>query len=546
MDAQRALGFRRVWAGLAPIRLRIGWPRSRGSTETDDRPAADATPPAAAAARPRAPLGLLGRVRLGAQLVIGLAIISLSVAATMGFLAWRAERAYIAEYLVNQHDRAFDFIRAPILEEAMRNDRAGIEATLRQFAARDPQVYSIVFVDRAGVPVYQFTRVGEQPSFVVPLRRPVSFLGEEFGSVVIEWDDSELGDIVIRRASVIALAFGLACGALGLLVFAFVQALVVRPIDRISRRILALQGGSFSHTLRLADSTSAEIKRLNASVDTLGEFLILKDRRELELRRAKEEAELGNRAKSEFLANVSHELRTPLNAINGFSEMLLAEAFGPLGSPQYRGYVQHVRDSGAHLLGIIDNILDPSNLEAGKSTLDCEATDVGALAQGEIDSIRHLAAQGGVSLELSVSPDAPRVIADPRRVRQILFNLISNAVKFSTAGGKVRVAVEREEEGVRVTVADTGIGIPEDKIEAVLGAFGQVESAFARNRGGAGLGLTLVRRFVDLHGGRLSLRSVVGTGTEASVILPPHPPGDDDTDTNDRSWNERARAGGSR
>jgi signal transduction histidine kinase len=508
---------RRCMAAVAAAEVRRTTARKRSSPE--------ASPPApvavAAAAHQEPAYGLLGRVRLGAQLVVGFGIIAVSVAASMGFLAWRAERAYLAEHLLYDHERTFDSVRSPLLDDMMRNDRAGVEATMRQLVARDPQIYSVVFVGKSGATLYEYKRIGARPQFVVPLTKPVSFLGEVFGTVVIEWDESELGSMVVRRAAMIALAVGSACGALGLLVYLFVRVLVVRPIDGISRRILALQSGRFSHTLRLSDSASVELKRLNASVDALGEFLILKDRREEELREAKELAEGGSRAKSEFLANISHELRTPLNAINGFSEMMLTEALGPLGAPQYLGYVRNIHESGTHLLGIIDDILDMSNLEAGRLALECEETDVGELARAAAEQVRASAAERGLALEIEVAEDTPLVPADRRRVRQVLAHLLSNALKFTPEGGRVRVTVGADgADGVRVAVADTGIGIPADKLEAVLGAFGQVEGAFARSRGGAGLGLTLAKRLVELHGGQLSLSSVVGAGTEAGFTLP--------------------------
>jgi signal transduction histidine kinase len=530
------LGRRRVWASLERIWLAIeknlvATEKWLGSALAALRAARNAASDGLASpARPNAlatapPAGLLGRVRLGTQLIVGIVVIAVSVAAIMGFLAWRAERRYLAEHLLYEHERTFNFARSPLLDDLMRRNRPGVEATMRQLVARDPQIYSAVLFGKAGTTLFEYRRGSERPEFVVPLKKPVDFLGETFGTVVIEWDESELASMVFRRASMIALAVGSACVALGLLVFLFVQVLVVRPIDGISRRILALQDGRFSHTLRLSESASVELKRLNASVDALAEFLILKDRRELELREAKELAELGSRAKSEFLANVSHELRTPLNAINGFSELMLSEALGPLGSQQYKGYVQNIHDSGTHLLEIIDDILDMSNLEAGKLPLELTELDVGEVARACVETAGPSAKEKGVELSVEVADDTPVVRADRRRTRQVLANLLSNAVKFTAEGGRVGVAVAPAEAGgVRVAVSDTGIGIPADKIDAVLDAFGQVEGAFSRSRGGTGLGLTLANRLVVLHGGKLSLTSAVGIGTEASFTLPARPP----------------------
>jgi len=246
------------------------------------------------------------------------------------------------------------------------------------------------------------------------------------------------------------------------------------------------------------------------------------------LRAARNAAELANRAKSEFLANMSHELRTPLNAIIGFSEMIAAETFGPLGSAQYRDYLCDIRDSGQHLLRIIDDILDVSCIEAGTLTVDREPVAVNALMTSAARLITHRAEAAGVSLRLDIGPGAGRttIPGDARRLKQVLVNLLSNAVKFTPRGGLVTLSCVCPSseadcaQGLQIVVTDTGIGMDPAVIPKVLKPFHRLEGVMQRRYEGVGLGLPLSRAFVELHGGTLTLESAPGQGTRATVCLP--------------------------
>jgi signal transduction histidine kinase len=241
-----------------------------------------------------------------------------------------------------------------------------------------------------------------------------------------------------------------------------------------------------------------------------------------ELREKTEQLEIANRHKSEFLANMSHELRTPLNAIIGFSEVLLARMFGQLNDKQDE-YLQDVLSSGRHLLSLINDILDLSKVEAGRMELDLAPFNLPLALDNALTLVRERAMRHGIRLELAVGADVGDLVGDERKIKQILLNLLSNAVKFTPEGGRVGVRAEQANGTVEVSVTDTGIGISPEDQEAIFEEFRQVGTDYARKREGTGLGLTLARKFVELHGGRLWVKSLVGEGSTFTFSLPERP-----------------------
>jgi two-component system cell cycle sensor histidine kinase PleC len=234
-------------------------------------------------------------------------------------------------------------------------------------------------------------------------------------------------------------------------------------------------------------------------------------------------AEGANKAKSEFLANMSHELRTPLNAINGFSEIMVGEMFGPMGDKRYKEYAQDILSSGQHLLALINDILDMSKIEAGKMNLRFEPMHLADVVEDSVRLMRNRADAGGLTLDFDL-PVLPEIEADYRAIKQVILNLLSNALKFTPAGGQVQVGAEVRrdcgEERVRLTVRDTGIGISPEDLDRLARPFEQIENQHSKTQQGTGLGLALTKSLVELHQGVLELASEPGVGTIASVTLP--------------------------
>jgi two-component system cell cycle sensor histidine kinase PleC len=238
------------------------------------------------------------------------------------------------------------------------------------------------------------------------------------------------------------------------------------------------------------------------------------------------EAESANASKTAFLANMSHELRTPLNAILGFSEIIAQECFGPVGSERYRDYAGDIHASGAHLLSLINDLLDVAKIEAGRMDLASRVLDAARTFDVALKLVGSKARDKNQALEIVVEPGAPPLYGDERAIKQILINLVSNAVKFTPLGGRIEVVGGRAANGdFQITVRDNGPGIPRDKLDNIFQPFNQVDNRFDRQAGGTGLGLALVRGLAQLHGGRAWVESEYGRGCSVFVTLPAEPVG---------------------
>ena len=235
---------------------------------------------------------------------------------------------------------------------------------------------------------------------------------------------------------------------------------------------------------------------------------------------AKEAAEEANRSKSAFLANMSHELRTPLNAIIGFSGMMSDRMFGPL-SDRYAEYASLIGDSGRHLLAIINDILDVAKADADRLVVDEEPVDIGRVVALSSRIVEDMAEKAGVTYRSDIEPNLPPVLGDGAKLTQVLVNLLSNGIKFTPRGGDVGLSITRSPDGgIRLEVADTGIGMTAEQIPIALSPFGQVETGLNRKYDGVGLGLPLTKRLIELHGGTIDIDSEIGRGTTVVINLP--------------------------
>jgi PAS domain S-box-containing protein len=243
-------------------------------------------------------------------------------------------------------------------------------------------------------------------------------------------------------------------------------------------------------------------------------------RTERDLLAAKEQAELANRSKTEFLANMSHETRTPLNAIIGFSQVIAGEMLGPIGTSKYIGYAHDILVSAEHLLGIINDILDLSKLEAGKLDLTEEVIELSKTMEDLLQLADAKARASEIRIVLRREGAVPPLLADARKVKQIILNLLINAIKFSHPGGEVAIVLRTVSGAVAIDVVDHGIGMDAEEVTLAMTRFGQVASAWTRKHDGTGLGLPLAIGLTEIHGGTLTVRSTKGVGTTVTVAFP--------------------------
>ncbi len=278
------------------------------------------------------------------------------------------------------------------------------------------------------------------------------------------------------------------------------------PVEVLGRTV-SYEG----RTVRVAALRDVSLRRA-------AELALEEKRRELE--RANRALEEANRRKTDVLAFVSHELRTPLGAVLGFAELLQHERVGPLNDKQ-RGYVRDIRESGEHLLSLTNDLLDLSKLEVGKLALSKSVTDASLVAAGALTLLREGAAERGLSLNAALPEEAPLLFADPLKLKQVLLNLLANAVAFTPPGGRVTLALKADADAVTFAVTDTGVGIAKEDLAGLFEPFAQVGSPTrSGRREGAGLGLALSKRLVELHGGDMRVTSTPGEGSTFSFSLP--------------------------
>ena len=312
------------------------------------------------------------------------------------------------------------------------------------------------------------------------------------------------------RARWAVIGFAVGATALALVLGFAISWSLVGAVRAMDAGLAQIASGDFSRRVDIPnrDELGALAANLNRMSDKLGQLY--------------RELEAASRHKSEFLANMSHELRTPLNAIIGFSEVLEQRMFGELNAKQAQ-YATVILNSGRHLLSLINDILDLSKVEAGRMELDLGRFSVRLALENTLTLVRDRAARHALGLELLVDDTIGEVVADERKFKQVLLNLLSNAVKFTPEGGRIDVRAVPADGAVEISVSDTGLGIAPEDQELIFEEFRQVGTDYARKREGTGLGLALARKFVELHGGRLWVKSEVGRGSTFTFTLPVRP-----------------------
>ena len=305
---------------------------------------------------------------------------------------------------------------------------------------------------------------------------------------------------------------GFAIGSIGLaLILGYSISLsIIEPVRKIKERLGGIGTGDFSQRIDVPNR------------DELGVLAADMNRMSEELGRLYGALDAANRHKSEFLASMSHELRTPLNAIIGFSEVLKDGLIGELTAKQAE-YMRDIHSSGHHLLSLINDILDLSKIEAGRMELMVSSFNLPIALENAVTLVRERANRHGLKLELTIDERLGDFEADERKFKQILLNLLSNALKFTPEGGKISVNAMPDEEGVQVSVSDTGVGIAPQDHEAIFEEFRQVGSDYTKKREGTGLGLTLTRKFVEMHGGRIWVQAELGKGSIFTFTVPSRP-----------------------
>jgi signal transduction histidine kinase len=462
-------------------------------------------------------------------------LVTLSVGLAAAFLLHRQQQS-LTDQMVKRGSTIAENLAAAAKSPLVTNDQLTLTLLVSD-AMRDSDVAYVAIADQDGKAVTHsdLALVGkpfERPSELGPVQAgvqvhsvksatqgallvfavPLTFSQVPLGTLYLGFSERSIETTLARarNQTLLITAIMLVLGVAGALVL---SSLLSRPIFRLVRATKIVGQGNFDVSLPV--TSRDELGVLTESFNQMAASLRETSRIEAERRTL----EIVSQHKSEFLANMSHELRTPLNAVIGFSEVLAERMFGDL-NPKQQEYVQDILSSGRHLLALINDILDLSKVEAGRMELELAPFDLRVALENSLLLVRERALRHGLALELDVDDGVSMVVADERRFRQIMLNLLSNAVKFTPDSGQVRVRAVLREGFVEIAVSDTGVGIPKEDQDLIFEEFRQARGESAGKREGTGLGLTLTKRLVEAHGGRLWVTSEPGQGSTFTFTLP--------------------------
>lgn len=475
------------------------------------------------------------------------------LAVTMGvatFFSAQAQREQLIDSLVARGEALGNFVALISPPVILSYDFEGLTDLVREVNREEDIVFAILiasngisltnYVDydkpivaettasSSSMDLLQVTQSILEREDVIGMQFPVLFQQDNIGTLSLGLSRANIDRIYRQTLLQLSLTYLAIILFLSVFIYLAFRYIVMRRIDRLNKGLQHVAAGNLSYRVEpdLNDEIGSMQQSFNDMEDKLSQTIEEKDnyagklqQQTAEMKHLRDDAVRANRHKSEFLANMSHELRTPLNAIIGFSEVLKEQMFGTLNEKQQE-YTEDIHSSGHHLLSLINDILDLSKVEAGRMELSLTSFDLPASIGDALTLIRERALRHGINIESHVDETLGEIVADERKFKQILLNLLSNAVKFTPDGGNISVWAIREADSIRVSVRDNGVGISHEDQDKIFKEFQQVVAAGQPSQEGTGLGLSLTRTFVEMHGGEIFVESEPGKGTTFTFSLP--------------------------